>query len=82
MKETLYHCCGCERLIDNCERAFRPGSEKCRLYVRSSYHNCHKCIRFGGACQRSGLVKCSFLPRVTGDPFEKLNEMKREMENE
>jgi hypothetical protein len=76
MRSNEYHCCGCERLIEHCEFAFRPGSEKCELYVRSSFHNCHKCQRFGQDCQRSGLVRCVFLPRITEDPFEKINEMK------
>lgn len=80
IRNNHYHCSGCESLI-SCERGLRFGSENCDSYVRNSYHNCHKCLRFGQACQRSGLVKCDFLPRITEDPFEKLNILKKETQS-
>jgi len=81
LESSSYHCSGCDRIMD-CPLAFKYGSENCDSYVRSSFHNCHKCLRFGQACQQSGLIKCDFLPRVTEDPFERLNGMRMEMESE
>jgi len=78
-EDTRYHCSGCERIME-CELAFKSGSEKCDLYVRASYFQCHRCLRFGGVCQRSGLIKCDFLPRVTGDPLEKIRAMRKGIE--
>jgi len=68
MKKELYHCSGCERLLE-CETAFRNGSEACDMYVRSIYFECHKCLNFGKECQKSGLVECRFLPRVPKELF-------------
>ena len=62
-RNNQYHCSGCARLA-YCKLAFKKGSKNCDLYVRNSYHQCHKCLRFGRDCQRSGLVKCKFTPRV------------------
>ena len=63
LKKNLYHCSGCERII-SCEQAFRDEAENCDCYVRSSFHRCHKCLNFGGECQKSGLVRCDFTPRI------------------
>ena len=62
MWKTEFHCSGCASLVD-CEMAFEARSEKCDLYVRNDYFPCNRCLRFGQACQHSGLVKCDFLPR-------------------
>lgn len=62
MEEFLHHCSGCER-VRHCEKAFKDEAEGCALYIRSSYHKCHECLRFGEACKSSGLIKCDFLPR-------------------
>jgi len=63
MWKTEFHCSGCASLVD-CETAFEAKSEQCDLYVRNDYFPCNRCLRFGQACQRSGLVKCAFLPRA------------------
>lgn len=62
MKEK-YHCSGCEWII-KCKNAFKPQSGLCGYYVRSSYHQCHKCLRFGEECQKTGLIECKFLARI------------------
>jgi hypothetical protein len=63
MRKNAYHCSGCESILD-CPIAFGPQSENCDLYVRSSFHDCHKCLNFGKACRNSGLIRCDFRPRV------------------
>lgn len=68
MKKEMYHCSGCKGLID-CENALKDGSETCDLYVRNDYFNCHKCLNFGKECQKSGLIECHFLPRVSTELF-------------
>lgn len=80
MGRNLHHCSGCLRMAV-CKQALWPGSENCELYVRNSYYQCHKCLRFGQECQRSGLIKCDFQPRITEDAFAKLNEVKREIDD-
>ncbi len=62
-EKNLYHCSGCEEIMD-CPMAFKYESENCDCYVRSIFHDCHKCLNFGKACQKSGLIRCDFAPRV------------------
>jgi hypothetical protein len=62
MEKELHWCTGCERVI-HCDRAFRGEAEGCDLYIRSSYHRCYECTRFGGPCKKNGLNKCDFQPR-------------------
>lgn len=62
-KKKFYPCSGCESILD-CPVAFGPQSDSCDLYVRSSFHDCHKCLNFGKACRNSGLIRCDFRPRV------------------
>ena len=63
MTRTEFHCSGCAS-IEECDMAFESRSGTCSRYARSAAVPCNRCLRFGQACQRSGLVKCDFLPRV------------------
>ena len=58
-----FHCTGCAS-VDECDMAFEPRSGTCTRYARSAAFPCKECLRSGqAACQRTGLVKCSFIPR-------------------
>lgn len=63
MQETRFHCSGCAS-VDECDMAFEARSGTCSRYARSAAFPCKECLRFGQACQHSGLVKCDFLLRA------------------
>ena len=71
MGRKLHHCSGCIRLTE-CKKAYWGGSDNCELYVRDNCCQCHKCIRFGEACQESGIIRCEFQPRINEDQIKRM----------
>ena len=62
MQETRFHCSGCAS-VDECDMAFESRFGTCSRYARSAAFPCKECLRAGQACQRTGLMECSFVPR-------------------
>ena len=76
MGKKLHHCSNCLRL-SVCKKAFWPGSENCDLYVRDCCDQCHKCLKFGQECQRSGFIRCNFQPRLKEESMKKMSDQKK-----